>query len=223
MTLTLTAACNSAMQELGDLDSGEGLSAQQITDALGVAGAPGYAQRLIDSWSTDRLMAAHCQITTVTMTGASAYAVGSPAPAAVESAAINTSAGPTLPVGVVNAIQWEGIENRERISPEVRFLFYDRSGFLHVSPMPPSGTLEYTWWAALPQFVDATTPLAMDPGYARMFVLSLAMEMAAQFSSQPSESMVANYRQARDSIRTLNASIFGANPPAGAAAQAGAA
>ena len=216
MNIALTGAANSAALFLGILDSGEGLSAQQVTDAFG------YGNMLIDSWSTDRLMAFNVQVANISLSsGTPAYAVGAPAPAAIESASIITSNGPVMPIRICNALEWEQILNREKISALVKCLFYDRNGYIHLSPVPSGGNLEYTWWSALPLFADTTTPLAMSPGYARMFTLALAMEMAAQFSVKPSESFSHSYQEAMTNVRTLNLSNFGPNPPAGSQAPTG--
>ena len=216
MNLTLTGAANIAGLDLGILDSGEGLSTQQIADALG------YGNQLIDSWSTDRLMAVGVQVANINLIGGtSAYAVGAPVPAAIESASVITSNGPVMPVRICNALEWEQIPNREKISALVKCLFYDRAGYIHLSPVPSGGALEYTWWSALPLFADAATALSMSPGYARMFTKALAMEMAAQMSVKVSESLAHSYQEAMANVRTLNMSNFGTNPPAGSQAPTG--
>jgi len=216
MNLTLTAAANQAGLDLGILDSGEGLSTQQITDALG------YGNQLIDSWSTDRLMAFNVQVANISLSsGTPAYAVGAPAPAAIESASIITSNGPVMPVRICNALEWEQILNREKISALVKCLFYDRNGYIHLSPVPSGGNLEYTWWSALQPFADLTTPLTLPAGYARMFTKALGMEMASNMSVKVPETLAHSYQEAMTNVRTLNMSNFGPNPPAGSQAPTG--
>jgi hypothetical protein len=215
MTITLTAAANNAAQQLGVLDSGEGLSTPQITDALF------DANNMIESWGVDRLMATGVNVVSVAMVNGTAnYAVGLPAPAAIESASILTASGPVMPVKVITGTEWEQIPNREKLSALVQKLFYDRAGFIRLSPVPTGGTLEYTSWTTLALFADATTGLVMSPGYARMVVLSLAMEMAARFDTKPSESLVSRYQEAMNNVRTLNASSFGSSPFAGSSTEA---
>lgn len=212
-TITLTQLANLAALDLQVVDSGEALSTQQVTDALS------YVNYMLDNWSIDRLMAPFASITNVAATGT--VATGVPAPYAIESASIITSVGQVKPLKILTAVEWEALDNREKQSAWTRYLFYDRNGAIHLSPVPTAGTLEYTWWAPLPQFVDATTPLVFTSvysGYFRMLVKGAAMEMATQMSVKPSESLVASFQQAMNNVRKGNEQLFGATPPVGAVA-----
>ena len=65
--------------------------------------------------------------------------------------------------------------------------------------------------ATMPQFADATTPLALPAAWDRAFKLNLAIEIAPQYDTQPSATLVAEAGKA----------LGDASPPAAAQVQLG--
>ncbi len=211
-TLTLTAAATAAAQFLMVIDPGEGLSTQQITDALAVA------NDLLDNWSSDQLFVPAVTLTTKTVTQnfQGPYALGFSA-LAIEAAAFTNSGGPGGPLEVCDAEKWSRIPDRESASYILKYLFFDRQTTSHfyVSPLPQGSSLsvELTTWAALTQFADATTAITMLPGYALPFKLALALVLAPQYDVEPSKTLIANAQEAIARIRQLNAQLLPAPPP----------
>lgn len=106
-----------------------------------------------------------------------------------------------------------------------RYLFYDRgnpTGTIYLAGAPQSGTVQLVTWTALSQFADATTPLTMPPGFARVLQLAAAIELAPQFETAPSERLLADHADAISRWRQLNASILGPEPAGGIATPAAA-
>lgn len=214
-TLTLTACANTAAQLLGVLDSGEALSTQQIADALVLA------NNLWDNWSADpKMILTITRVAAALSSGVQGYTIGAgqtfnvTRPAAIVSAAFLNSSGPGGEVKVLTPSQWAGTPDRQRQSYIIQGLFYDRgnpTGNLYLTPVPQGTTLSLeVWvWAALAQFVDATTPLTMLPSYQRLLTLAMAMEMAPEYSMTPSQKLTDDYQAAVANVEELNASLLG--------------
>lgn len=213
-TRTLTVMANAAAQFLGVLDSGAALSSQQVADCLAAA------NDMIDNWSTEQtlilqalLLSTNCIVST------QSYALGTRAVKIV--AAHNVlAAGPSNEIKVVSAEEWAAIPNRQSTSYLISYLFYDRgspTGTFYVSDIPvaSSGSIQIMYWAALSQFVDATTALTLLPGYAELMTLGLTRLIASQFDFPIPESVEKNYTEALERVRQLNAGLFGVPTPAG--------
>jgi hypothetical protein len=220
-TMTLTACANAAAQFLGVLNSGESLSAQEIADALSAA------NNLMDNWSSEQVMLLQLVETTQTLTAATQkYTIGTSQtwnmtrPAAIASASLINSTGPGIPIDVVNAVKWSSIPDRQAQSYLVKYLYYDRgfpTGNVYVAPTPLGSTLsvQLVTWSPLSPFADATTPLTMLPGYARLLQLALAIEIAPQYEVAPTQTLMQNYADAMARVRHLNAELIGSEPPSG--------
>jgi hypothetical protein len=215
MSLTLTAAITQAAAQLGLLDSGEGLSAQQITDGLF------DAKNMIDNWSSEGVMVLSEVVSTIPMvSGIEAYVL-SPRPMKVVAASHEIQAYGAFganPVAVLAMEQFYQIPDRESTSLFVKAIGYDRgfpNGSIYCSPRPYGGTMQLITYTPLTQFADATTPLVMLPGYERLIVLGLAIESASRYNMTPSETLVHNYEDALARVRNLNAEMEGPPPPAG--------
>lgn len=217
MSLTLTAAATAAAQFLGILDSGEGLSAQQLADILAAT------NNWLDNLSSEGLFAVADLLTTFpTVAGTQTYTIG-PAqviamtrPVRIVAAAFRNAAGPGGPMKVFNEKEWTELPDRQRQSWILDGLFWDRGnplGTVYVSPVPIGVlTVEFHSWVPLAQFVDATTAITPAPGYTRFIELGIAMEVASQFDMAPPASMAANFGDAAARVRKLNASLLGEIP-----------
>lgn len=223
MTLDLTTLLAEALTALGLLESGGGanLTTQQKDDALVVA------NQLIDSKSADRLMAANAVVSSFGVTGGTqSYAIGTgqtwnlARPSEIVAGAIKLANGLTMPLKVINATEWTLIEDRDRQSYLVQYLFYDRGGptqgTVRLSPVPLGGNVETISWAAMLPFPDKTTAITLSQGYARWLVLAFALEIAPEYpSAQLTPQLLQDYADATATLRNQNASLFGEAPPAG--------
>ena len=227
-SVNLTTVAQAAVQFLGVLDSGEGLSTQQKTDALAVA------NNLLDNWSSEGVFIPTDTIIKAipVVAGTQSYTIGASQtintarPVKIEAASFLNSSGEGGPIEVVDEKKWASLPDRQGQSNHCRFLFYDRgypTGTIYLSPVPLSTnpTLELHVFAPLTEFADLTTTISFAPGYLRPFELALAVELAPQYDMQPSETLAASYSDAVKRIRLLNSSLIGELPPevAGAAAK----
>lgn len=204
-TRTLTVMANAAVQFLGALDSGAALSAQQVADALAAA------NDMIDNFSNEELMIIQAVKVSVNyISGTQSYALGTRA-VKIGSAHSILAAGPSNEIKVLTAEEWAAIDDRQSSSYKVQYCFYDRgsaTGTIYFSPIPLGGSAELELWQALAQFVDATTPLTLLPGYAEVMTLSLARILAPQYDVPITEALEKTHQEAITRLRGLNADLF---------------
>jgi hypothetical protein len=216
----LSAVANTAAQYLGVLDSGESLSAQQWTDALG------YTNSMLDNWSVDELLLLSVVRYIGTLAGGTqSYPIGTgqtfntPRPVSIIGGSLILAAGPGNPVKFVNAHEWTALPDRQAQSYAVRFGFYDRQetvGHVYFSPIPlGSATVELLTLPPLPQFVDTnTTDLTFPgPGYQDLYTYGCALRMASQMSVPVPQSVMDGWNQAAQRLRMQNAKLWGELPP----------
>lgn len=218
MSTNLTTIANAAAQFLGVIDSGEGLSTQQVLDILAAT------NNWLDNLSSEGLFAVADLVTTFpTVAATQTYTIGAgqtinlARPVRIVAAAARLTSGPGNPVEVVNEKAWAAIEDRQAQSWMVRKLFYDRgtpTGTIYLSPVPIGIlTMEIHTWVALTQFADATTAITIPPGYLRFIELGVVQEVAAQFDMAVPASTLQNFADAAARVRALNASLIGDLPP----------
>lgn len=219
-SVSLTTVAQAAVLYLGVLDSGEGLSAQQLADALAAA------NNLLDNWSSEGIFLYQDTITTgISLTaGTQSYTIGAAQhiaiarPVKIQAASFLNASGEGGPIEVVNEKKWASLPDRQKQSNRLEFLFYDRgfpTGNVYLSPVPLSTnpTLEIHTWAPLTEFADATTAITIAPGYLRMIELGLAIEIAPQYDMTPSATVQQNFLDAAERVRRLNADLLGDVPP----------
>lgn len=209
-----------AVQFLGVLDSGEGLSTQQKNDGLAAA------NNLLDNWSSESVFIPSDTLVSAipVVAGTQSYTIGPTEtigvtrPVKIEAASFLNASGEGGPIEVVDEKKWASLPDRQSQSNHIRFLFYDRglpTGTIYLSPVPLSTnpTLELHVWAPLTEFADLTTTITFAPGYLRPFIEALAIEIAPQYDMSPSEVLAANYSDGVKRIRLLNSSMTGDVPP----------
>lgn len=216
-SVSLTTLANAAAQQLGVLDSGEGLSTQQLADTLGTANL------IFDNWSSEGLFAVADLLTTFpTVAGTQSYTIGTAQviaitrPVRIVAAAFRNSAGPGGAMKIFNEKEWADLPDRQRQSWILDGLFWDRgnpTGTVYVSPVPIGVvTVEFHSWVPLTQFVDATTAIAFAPGYQWMATLAVSIGVANAFDVTPSPTLLTLFADAAGRIRKLNASLIGEIP-----------
>lgn len=216
-TVTLTALATSAAEDLGVIDSGGALSAAQIAQALTAV------NNMLDNWSSQKLMIARALVQTFALTnGTQSYAIGpaqtfavTPAPVKLAAAQLLNTTGASSPITVLNALEWSRLSDRQSNSFLVKHCFYDRAstGKVYFSPIPQvvsaNLSVELTMWVAMAQFVDASTPYTLIPGYQRLMETGLALELAPKYDVAPTAQLAANYQSALANVVALNADLFG--------------
>lgn len=206
---TAQAIITNAATRLNIIDSGETLNSSELADCLDTLNA------LIDNYNSQELMATEASFQTVAMvSGTQSYALSTRLTKVV-SASIVLSAGPTMPIEIVNAVRWNGIPDRDIQSYWVKQLFYDRgssTGTVYLSPKPLGGTLTVAGWLAQSQFASLATNNTLLPGYLRLLQTQLALEIAPLFSRQPDAALVKSATEAKAEIAALNSSLMGDVP-----------
>lgn len=206
MAITLITLATAAVEDIGVLDSGGGLSASQIAQALAAANT------MLDNWSSQKLLVARGLLQSQAYTAATqSYALTA---VKVEAAHNILAAGPSNKINVLNAEQWSALPDRQRQSYLIENCFYDRAAttpkiYFSAIPVATSGSAELTLWVAMAQFVDATTLYTLLPGYQQLMQFGLAMVLAPKYQRTPSPQLKENYEQALAAVASLNASLFG--------------
>ncbi len=224
MATNLTTLAQAAAQQLGVLDSGEDLSAQQKADTLATA------NNIFDNWSTEGLFAVSDLLTTFptvastqTYTIGTAQAINIARPVRIVAAEFSNAAGPGGAIQVVDEKTWADLPDRQSRSWIIRQLFYDRglpTGIVYLSPVPIGiVTVGIHTWVPLTQFADVTTAITFAPGYLWMAELAVAIGIAGAFSMQVPASVQALFSDAAGRIRRQNALLIGETPPEVAAQQ----
>ena len=184
---TLTVLANAAARSLGIIDSGGGLSAAQLADAL-IA-----ANEILDNWSLDGKMALYEVITSfATVANTQGYTIGPSmtinmaTPRRIQGATATLTAGSHAPIKVLQAAsEWNSIDDRNAISFTPKFLFFDRgfpTGNVYLSPIPRGcANIEIATWVALTQFANVGTSITLLPGYELPLRLSLAQKLAGEY------------------------------------------
>lgn len=205
MAITGQQLCNRALELILELTPGETPNVSESGSILI------RLNSLIDNWSIQETMAtAAVQASIAMVSGTQSYALATRVPKVV-SASIIMSSGPTMPVQMVSAKEWNAIEDRDSLSNQVTKAFYDRgttTGTIYLSPKPAAGTLTYVAWAAQSQFATLATSVTLQPGYERALTTSLAVEIAPLYGQPISDGLKAALAESMSEIRSLNKTLW---------------
>lgn len=216
---TVADVITASLKELGVLASGEVPTAADQSDCLD------GLNRLIDQWATERLAIYTINRTTWSIvSGTQTYTVGVGGtlniawPAYIEHVNFqDTSVTPTLErqLQPLTDDAWSKIPQRTLTSPFPTTWYFDGNyplGNLSFWPVPTSSTLQGVIYAAtaVPQFASTASTIALPPGYWRMLVKALAVEMAPAYdkgdSLEPGGQPGLLVRQALDAISAVKSS-----------------
>lgn len=222
MTSNLTSLANYAAESIGVNDSGETMSAQQLSDSLTLV------NMILDNWSSEQIQVAAVITSNFTLTaGNGTYGVGptgswvsSPTPLKIAAASLIMSNGVVTPIEVVSAAKWATLPDRGALSDFVRYLFYTpansgltsgSNGIAQVSPVPhgSSAQIEAKYWAPLGQFPDTTTTEPISPGYILPLQWALAKALTSYFDVPWSAENESQYQQYMNRVRQLNSELWG--------------
>lgn len=208
---TATLLITNAYIDLGELEPGESPSASEYAQAL-IA-----LNNLIGNWNIQDLMATAAVTATVSLvSGTQSYALGTRV-SRIVSASVVMAAGPTFGLKILNAQEWNEIEDKDISSNEIMGLFYDAgfpTGTVYLAPRPLSGlTLTYVGWAAQSTFASLSTNNTLLPGYERALTSALAIELARWYPDRKVSPVLANaYKESMSEIRRLNSLLWGQSP-----------
>jgi hypothetical protein len=211
-----------ALRELGVLAAGEVPSASDAQDCLT------SLNNLIDQFATERLTIFGVTRTTwPIVSGTQVYTVGTGGtvnivrPDYVEHVNYqDTSATPTLEyqMNPLNDDAWSRLPQRTLTNIRPTSWYYDYAyplANLSLWPVPTSATLQGVIYAAtaVPEFTALTQSVALPPGYRRMLVKNLAVEMAPTYDRADSQDsqmtggprlLAQQAKEAKDSVKRAN-------------------
>lgn len=208
--MTVQELINGALRLIGVIASGESPATEESNDAL-VA-----VNDILDSWSAQQLPLYAITKTTVSLTGAASYTLGSHL-LRIKSADVITSASVSRPVEVVDSAKWGSILDKSRTGLFAEALFYDAalsSPKVYLSPMPGSGTLEIWSLTELTSFSALSDTVTFPKGYNRALRFALAMELAPEYGRALDPNLAAVAAEAKGTLMKLNAEVLGEAIPA---------
>ena len=199
-----------SLRLLGVLGQGRRtLTANEASDGLESLNA------MLESFSLERLMVYQILEENFPLTAGTAnYTIGpsgtfdTTRPVRIDSAFTRDSAGLDYPILIVDKADYDGI-SLKTVSTRPQYLYYDTQyplAYVRLLYVPDASyTLYINSWKQLQQFTDGTTALALPPGYQRMIVYNLAIEVAAEYGMELSPSVIAIATQSKSAIKRLNA------------------
>lgn len=201
-----------ALRELGVLAQGEALSADDASGALAAM------NRMVDAFAAERLMIFTNTRTLFTITsGQQDYTVGPagnadvPWPVFPEHVNFEDTAFTPAREFQMMALTndaWSNIPIKS-LQGKYPIWYYFNATFplatIQLWPVPTSSTLRGVLYAPQQwnEFAGLTTPVSLPPGYRRMLVKNLAMELAPSYSRQTSPEL---RQQAQESLAVVKRS-----------------
>lgn len=214
-----------ALRELGVLAEGEAATAAQSADALAALNA------LLDQWELERLT-----VYTITRTPEALvpsdgeYTVGAGGdipiarPPSIDRVnLVDTAADPDreTPLYKFTDNEWQLAQKGETAEHPSGWHYEPTYplGTLRLLSIPTGSDLSIAVYAltAVPQFASAATAVSLPPGYKRMLVKNLAVELGPQFGRQVPRELVAQAADAKGAVKRSNVRPvrlqFGADVP----------
>jgi len=219
---------NAALKEIGVLAIGETATADDSIDALATL------NRLLDQWAAERL-----QIHTVTRTlwtittGVGTYAVASGSVVNVARPVyidhvnfVDTSATPDLEQALnpLTEDAYSRIAQKALTSPFPTCWYYNPTyptGTLELWPVPTSTTIQGVLYApaAVVAFAALTTTVALPPGYERMIIKNLAMELSPSYGRAADQVLMQQAVESKEVVKRSNRRLMDLSVDAGALLQ----
>lgn len=212
---TVLEHISDALTELGVLADGEVPTAAQAAHGLRTL------NRLVDQWKAERLQIYVIRRSGWAMTsGVPSYSVGTggtfniPRPMTIDHVSVMDStqgtAGLEYPLRQLTEDERAAIPDKLLPAPLPQAWYYDTTfplAFLRFYPAPTSSTLLAMIYApeAVATFAAISTAVSLPPGYERLIVKGLAVELAPSYEKQPDPNLI---RQAMDAKAVVKASNF---------------
>jgi hypothetical protein len=191
MSVVVLDIITSALKELGVIVVGETLTADDANDALSVL------NRLLDQWAAERpqIYTAATRTTFTITSGTGAYTVGTGADVSVARPVfvdnvkyVNSSSTPSteFPLSMLTDDAYAAVIQKTLTAPLPTCYYYRPTyptGTLMLWPIPTATTLTGALYAptAVAEFLTLQDVVALPPGYRRMLVTNLAVEIAPSY------------------------------------------
>jgi len=204
---------NLALKKLAVLAEGESPTAEQSNDALTAF------NDLIDHWNTQKLQSYTVTRTTWTITsGTQDYNVGSgqivnvARPAFIDHVQfLDTSVTPNLEyqMSPLTEDAWSKVPQKGLTAPFPTSWYYNPTfpnGLISLWPKPTSAVLQGVMYApaVVSSFATLQTAVSLAPGYKRMYVNNLAIELAPDYEREPGAALVKAAADTFSDVKRLN-------------------
>ena len=198
-----------ALKEIAVLAAGEAASDADSSDALLTL------NRMVNAWKAERIFLYGLTRTTWTITAstqtynvATGSTVNVDRPEHIDSIKVSdssTSPAYEFPLYLMNDKEYAEIRIKSQTADRPTSAYYNLqypTATIFLWPNPTSSTLTGVLYAAtvISTFAALSTTVSLPPGYERMIVKNLAVELAPMFGKQPSEYL---QRQAQDSLAVV--------------------
>lgn len=212
---TVLDVIDSALKEIGVLAAHETSTAEDSTDGLT------KLNELVDELASERLSIYTITRTTWTISsGTGQYDVVSGGdisiarPIFLQDDAVkyqDTSLSPTTEYGLgkMTEVDWQRVSQKTQTAEYPTHWYYNpvyATATLDLWPVPTSSTLQGVIYAptAITQFAGLTTSISLPPGYQRMLVKNLALEMAPSYGVQVSSILLHQARDSKAKVKQAN-------------------
>lgn len=219
-----------ALREIGVLAAGEVASAEDSLSGLSAL------NRLIDQWASERLMIYRVQRTTFAITsGTGSYDIGAgqtinrSRPVYVDSVhTFDTSAAsPTEnPLVGLTDSAYALLPDKTQTATEPMYYYYDPVypySAVKLWPVPTGTTLTGVLYAPIQvaEFTSLDTAISLPPGYRRMLVKNLALEMAPSYTRPVTPVLAEQAIDSKAAVKRMNHRMADLSVDAGALVQGG--
>jgi len=220
--MTAQELIDSSLGDIGVLAPGEAVSADDSAFCLS------KLNLLIASLSAQALPIYQITRDSLGAGGVEAYNIGpgmtwnTPRPVKIKAGA-SVYGGHSEPLAIVTAEDWAKIADKSLAGSWAKLLYYNNgypTGIVYLWPKPAyGGTVQLDSYKELATFATPAIAIALPPGYERLLVNLLSVEIAGAFGKPITEAMVGLATDAKTSVFGLNQAILG-NPGGQPAVQA---
>lgn len=122
--------------------------------------------------------------------------------------AVASYQGVDYPVNVIDRLQYDRIPYKQT-SGIPMVLFYDReyptgTVYLYPAPTPAGITIRLNTYQQIQSFADATDAIDLPPGYARMLINNLAVELAPDYNKEVPAAVMMAARESKAAVKRNN-------------------
>ena len=202
-----------SLREIGVLAGGEAAASADASDGLSAL------NRLIDSWSNERLTLYTTTRTTWTITAnTQSYLVGTSQVVNVsrpthvdEVRFVDTSLDPDteFPISELTVEAYASWSQKASTATYPTNYYYNptyASATISLFPIPTSTTLTGVLYApaVLGTLASLSTSVSFPPGYERFLIKNLAIELLPSYERQPNPMLVEQARESKTNIKRMN-------------------
>lgn len=169
--------------------------------------------RLVDSWSAEKIALLGLTTDSITLSGAASYTVTTThRPLKIRSAATVAANGTAMPTRVRSAEEFDAIPDKTRTGLYVEDLFYDSgyaTGNVYVTPKPSAGTLQLRGYYAVSLFSAWGDTVDFPAGIERALTENLAVMAAGVWGRPLDQALAALAAESKGIVKQLSMDVLG--------------